>query len=191
MAIDYRNRLPHLYLDETCYFLTARTIDGGKYFNTDRKKSFLKSSIAKALNKYNYKLFAWVILSNHYHLLVEFDKGKDLPKFIRYINSRSAHLLLYHGESQRCCDLAPATLALSKVWVGYWDRCIRNKKDFWTHFNYIHNNPIKHNYIKNLNELPNYKFSSYNFYLKKFGLDWLNSTFEQYPVVDFIIKGDE
>ncbi len=184
-------RPPHLFLDSSIYFITCRTKNGSRFFNTDKKKDLIKKSISRAVKKYNYKIYAWVILDNHYHLLVEISNSIKLPYFIRYINSRSA-VLLYKMESRgfvrdgdekkTAADKAAATMKYSGIWHNYWDRCIKNEKDFWVHFNYIHQNPIKHSYANSMNK---YKFSSYSYYLKEKGQDWLDSVFINYPIIDF------
>lgn len=69
-----------------------------------------------------------------------------------------------------------------KVFQNYWDRCIRNEKDFYTRFNYIHYNPVKHSLV---DKMEDYEFSSYRYYLQQCGQEWLNRCFELYPVIDF------
>ena len=53
-----------------------------------------------------------------------------------------------------------------KVFQNYWDRCIRNEKDFFTHLNYIHYNPVKHSLV---DKMEDYEFSSYRYYLQRYG----------------------
>jgi REP element-mobilizing transposase RayT len=45
------------------------------------------SAIARAQQKYKTKLFALVVLSNHFHLIVQ-TKGKNLSKFMGYVKAR-------------------------------------------------------------------------------------------------------
>jgi len=81
-----------------------------------------------------------------------------LARFVNMLHSKSTVFL-------NKLDSTPGR----EIWYQYWDRCIRNEKDFWKHFNYIHNNPIKHRYVKNLGDFSNYQFSSFNHYLRKQG----------------------
>ncbi|HEX9913079.1 MAG TPA: hypothetical protein VGB01_07530 [candidate division Zixibacteria bacterium] len=60
-------------------------------------------------------------------------------------------------------------------------------KTFYTRFNYIHYNPVKHNYVKQCEE---YSFSSYNYYLKKLSRNYMDSIFVKYPIIDFTDKYD-
>lgn len=170
---------PHIFKNNTLYFLTVRTIDKSHYFNTIQKKNILKSCLKAGLQKHAIKIFAWVILSNHYHLLVKIINKDDLPKFIKAINGKSSFELNRIENKQN-----------RKIWHNYWDRCIRSEKDFWTRFNYIHNNPIKHGYIKNSDELKKYKFSSYDQWTKKNDAKWMASCFAKYPVIDFSTPND-
>jgi putative transposase len=78
-----------------------------------------------------------------------------------------------------------------KIWYSYWDTCIRNKNDFFIRFNYIHNNPIKHGLINTFDNLRFYDFSSYIYYLKTKGQEWLTDTFMSYPIADYIDEYDD
>lgn len=165
---------PHIFQSSTIYFLLARTVDKQHYFDTDTKKNLLFSCIKEASKKYDTKLCSWIILDNHYQLQAQFENGRDVPKFIKIINGKSSYLLnRLESKSGR------------KIWYNYWDRCIRSERDFWIRFNYNHHNCVKHGYAQ---KMEDYKWSSYNYYLEKYGEKWLDSVFEQYPIVDFTLE---
>ncbi|MFH1367108.1 MAG: transposase [Patescibacteria group bacterium] len=156
--------------------LTASTLNRVKLFDSDNKKNLLRNILFEAIKKFQFLLYAWVILDNHYHILFQIKKGKDLSNFIKKI----------HGQS--AIELNNLTTSRGRrVWYQYWDTCIRDDGDYWRRFNYIHHNPIKHRYT---NEMENYKFSSYQAYLKKYGKDWLDDCFQRYPIIDFTFKKD-
>lgn len=165
---------PHLYYSDKIYFITCRTIHRIKYFSNDGRKRLLWIVIKEAERKFNIKLFGYVILSNHYHLLLQSEYL--INKIIQFINSKSAiNLNKFDKISGR------------KIWYQYWDRCIRSKKDFYLRLNYIHQNPVKH---KETKDLYAYKFSSIKNYQVEYGKQWLNSCFRDYPVVDFVSFGE-
>lgn len=153
--MKYREYHPsHIYLDKTFYFVTSRTINKFNYFDFEEKKNLLKNILNKTIKTFKISLYAWVILDNHYHLLFYLDNKNNLAKFIRHLNGRSS------------CELNKSeNISSRQIWYQYWDRCIRNEADFFKHFNYVHNNPIKHKKIKSLEELSNYEFSSFNTWL--------------------------
>ncbi|MBN1778652.1 MAG: transposase [Candidatus Buchananbacteria bacterium] len=177
--MKYTNRPPHIFQDESIYFLTARTLNGNKYFDSDQKKEMILSVLKSALSEFDFGIFAWVILDNHYHLQVKVNRGIRLSDFVKKINGVSArNLNLLTNQTGR------------KVWWNYWDKCLATEKDFWVHFNYIHNNPIKHGYLSNLEQLAAYRFSSFSYYLKNKGKEWIDSIFTEYSIIDFTLKDD-
>lgn len=72
------------------------------------------------------------------------------------------------------------------IWYQYLETIIRSEADFYRHLNYIHQNPVKHGYTK---EMEKYQFSSYKYYLKEKGKEWLADCFAKYPIIDFEPKG--
>jgi len=171
------HRPPHLFLDETHYFITICTLNKNPFFDTDQKKNLILQALINSCATYKYRLIAWVILNNHFHFLLKVGDSEDLSKFIRSIQGKSAielnKLLKTPGV---------------KRWYQYWDKCIDDEKGFWMRFNYIHQNPVKHSYAKNMED---YKFSSYSQYLSKYGQAWLSSCFEEYPIVDYVALQDD
>lgn len=168
---------PHLYFDHTYYFLTARTYQGQKVFFCDERKQLLLISLKAEVQRYDYKLMAWVILENHYHLLFRTFKSDYLSKIINQVHGSVSYQL-------NKIDNTPGR----KIFQNYWDRSMRDEKDFWSHFNYIHHNPVKHGYAISM---ENYKFSSYDYWLKRKGGKWLNSCFETYPILDFTTDNNQ
>ena len=151
---------PHLYLDETVYFITASTLNKNHYFDTDNKKRILKDKLVETIQRLNYLLYAWVILENHYHLLIKTNKGKDLSKFVQ---------LLHGGSSFELNKLD--NLRNRQIWFNYWDKCIRDDRDFEHHCDYVHFNPVKHGLSKRPED---YLFSSYKDFIKRgyYELGW-------------------
>ncbi len=167
----------HLYLDDNIYFVTSSTLKKLHFFDTDDKKEILRGRLKASAEKYAIRLYAWVVLSNHYHLLLQLKNSETLPAFIAFINGGSS-FELNAAENKKG----------RQIWWNYWDNCIRDKKTFYKRFNYIHHNPVKHNYAK---QCEGYQFSSYNHYVKKLGRDYIDSIFAEYPIIDFTDKYDD
>jgi putative transposase len=132
--------------------------------------------LKEMLSKCSGGLHGWVILNDHYHILVKLKDVFILPDLIRKVHSKSAVIL--NKEHVR-----PGR----KVWYQYWDECVRNERDFYVKLNYIHLNPIKHGYV---DDIASYRFSSYRHYLQLEGATWLNDVLEQFPPSS-TIKGDD
>ena len=170
----------HIYKDEVIYFVTVRTIKKEKLFNTDEKKKILYQALRKSLENYCYQLYAWIILDNHYHLLFRTREGKNLGKFISNLNSVSSKNLNKLDKQKG-----------RNIWFQYWDYCIRNEKDFYSHFNYIHHNPVKHKYVETQEEVLKNEFCSYGQWMKEKGEEWMSDCFAKYSILDFTVDGDK
>ncbi len=168
---------PHLYLDDTWYMLTAATYQKQCVFHTSSQKEILRDQLHELVREFHLVLRAWVILDNHYHLLLKTHVGKDLFKFFGRLHGRTSF------EFNRLDRMRGR-----QVWHNYWDTCIRSENDYWLRFNYIHHNPVKHGYVDKAEDWP---FSSYPFYLRTKGMDWANDVWMRFPVIDFTDLRDE
>lgn len=89
---EYKKHIPfHLYLDNQIYFVSSRTQEGNKFFNSTDKLDILKNKLKNAILKHKISLYSWVLLPNHYHLLFTPKDSKILSAFMGYINGGSAY----------------------------------------------------------------------------------------------------
>jgi putative transposase len=167
----------HIYLDDAWYFITASTVNHAFYLSTQAHLILWRDAFFELASKFDLTICAWVVLKNHYHIMVQPSKGRDIGKFIGQL----------HGRTSRQINLLD-NIKGRQVWYSYWDTCIRGEADFWARFNYIHYNPVKHRYAENPED---WAFSSYRFYQKQEGEEWLANCWSHYPadnslqVVDF------
>jgi putative transposase len=163
------HRPPHLYVDDAWYFISAATVDKARILSTDKHFELWVRAFNELIAEFNAKLAAWVILANHYHFLFLPQRGSDLGKFMKRLNGRTSRELNVLDKSQG-----------RTVWYSYWDICIRGERDFWTRFNYIHYNPVKHGYV---GRTADWRFSSYHQYTEN-NPDWLIVCFQEFPVLN-------
>ena len=160
----------HLYLDNQVYFITARCFDNAFHFRN--KRDIVKGIIEDLIKKFEYQLSAWVILFDHLHLLMKVKK--EFKEFIKQLNGKIGfEINQADGIEGR------------RVMHQYWDICVRDEKDFYTFFNYIHHNPVNERICSNQEEVLNYQFCSYKYWFDKMGEEWIASCFKEYPVVDY------
>ena len=162
---------PHIYLDDTWYMLTASTLNRVHYLASERAKMLVRDRLRELIVQFGMTLKAWVILNNHYHLLLKTNVGADLTRFFGTLHGGTSFKINgWDGTRGR------------QVWHNFWDTCIRDERGFWTRFNYIHQNPVKHGYVGHTADWP---FSSYHFYVRKYGEEWLSDCLREYPVIDY------
>lgn len=188
---------PHIYIQETCYFITASIVRGQWLMKSDAKRALFRDILREAVQRWDVRLFAWAVMYTHYHLLLETGKTEPIHKFIKAL----------HGDSAvrfNKLDVTPGR----HVWYQYWDRCPRNEREFWTCFNYINLNAIKHGVVQVVDGvvrvegdaiciapghvpdvhdcLAAYPYSSYHYYAREYGLEFLTDAFRRYPAVDIL-----
>jgi len=194
---------PHIYEDNTCYFLTASIVHRQWLLETDAKRVLVRDVLREAIKQYGIKLYAWVILANHYHLLFKTSEVALIYRFIKRL----------HGDSAIRLNKLDGTPG-RQVWYQYWDRLPRSESDFWAYFNYIHIhiNPIKHGYVRVSDGLlviegeqerispglvldvhqclAQYPHSSYSYYLREYGEEFLTDVWMRYPMPDYLENDD-
>lgn len=136
--------------------ITASTYKKYPYMKNDSRKEELLLSFRKACEIHQWNAIAWVVLDNHYHVMVQAPKAGagSLPKFVSN----------YHKFTAKRWNDADGKHG-RKIWWNYWDTCIRSEKDFIARLEYIHWNPVKHGLV---DDLANYSYSSFReFYPEK------------------------
>jgi len=164
------HRPPHLYTDGRWYFVTISTLNKSKILCTDAHLNLWVTVLKETAEKLNIELAVWIILPNHCHLLFMPKLGRDIGAFIKQLNGRTSREL-------NLLDQTPGR----KVWYSYWDTCLRDERGFWTRFNYIHYNPVKHGFVE---QASSWIFSSYHLHLQNNGHDWLTECYKEYSPSD-------
>lgn len=174
---------PHPVRDREFYLLTAACYQHQPYMDLEyRRQQMLKMIFdrfgdggseevsAEALTT-NLNICAWVILPNHYHLLVQVVNFDVLSEIFRRI----------HGALSRQWNQED-NVAGRKIWYRWSDHAIRSERHYYTTLNYIHYNPVKHGFVKSPYDWVE---SSVHWYLQTYGREWLRDSWVQYPVRDY------
>ena len=187
------HRPPHIFEDNAVYFITGRTYFGFPHLKDNKIKRYFLEKLHQSKSKYKFELQGWVVLDNHYHLLVKFGVAQFIARFIKELHGSTSHFIRrINSASPEKTGIAQFTarqlleLKPPPVWYQYLETIIRSEADFYRHLNYIHQNPVKHGYTQ---EMGKYQFSSYQYYLKEKGKEWLTDCFREYPILDFEPKG--
>ena len=173
----YKHNPPHLFKSNSKYFITGSIyMKKNLLLNSNAKARLLKSLIIGFTTK-GWKLEEWVILNNHYHILVESSTNiNDLPNIMRDIHKFTGIWIKKNiNEAQE----------LKKIWWNYWDRCITYEKSYFSRINYIWYNPVKHNLI---DKAELWEFGS--FYDRYKQQDYVNQIKIKYPFERVKVKDD-
>ena len=81
--------------------------------------------------------FAWCVLPNHYHALVEAPDILGLLRELGRFHGRTSHA--WNGEEN---------VRGRKVFFRTVERAMRSERHFWATLNYVHHNPVHHGYVE-------------------------------------------
>jgi len=147
---------PHWSQANATYMLTASIYQNRYLMLAPERKVTWRNAFIEAAKLYNWNVIAWVVLDNHYQVMVESsEKSLSLSKFVGS----------YHKFTARQWN-NDENISGRKVWWNYWDTCIRSEKDYYNRLRYIFWNPVKHGLVDNPEDYP---FSNYQVYLNQEG----------------------
>jgi putative transposase len=137
-----------------------RAKPGETYFVTtdtwERRKVFLKSTAAELVeaklfeyrDKGRYCVHSYVVMPDHFHVLLTPGKTTSLEKAIGLIKGGSSY------------DIGKALHMKFPVWhEGFTEHGIRDEEDYETHVRYIQSNPVKAGLVR---EPGDYLYCSMN-----------------------------
>ena len=147
------------------YFFTGVTFDRKPILCHEKYIIAVRQSFYQVIKTYPFKIDGIVILPDHLHTIWSMEddnfslRWELIKKKFTQIISSSEHK--------------------SRLWQPrFWEHVIRDDRDFKTHIEYIHFNPVKHRLV---NSPKDWKYSSFHQYVKRgiYTSDWgdqINST---------------
>lgn len=177
--LEHRQRMqlpwhspPHFDNINNTYLITASNFNHSLItgFSIQRLISF-QTILLDIVDKHTEKIYAWCILPNHYHILIQ---TEDLNYLIYGLGQM-------HGRTSRFWNLEDNTPG-RKCWYRCADRIIRSERHLYTTVNYIHYNPVKHGYVTKIDQ---WEFSSAKDFLDMISKEKAIDIWKQYPILDF------
>jgi REP element-mobilizing transposase RayT len=144
---------PYRIQSENCFYhITSRGDDRKKiYLSSYDYEKFLEY-LKEAKQKYKFYLYAYCLMSNHYHLLIETTQA-NISKIMHYVNG--SYTTYYNIKRHRCGHL----------FQGRYKSIVVDKDSYLLELSrYIHLNPVRAKIV----QIPEkHKWSSCNAYLAK------------------------
>jgi len=144
-------RSPRKNSEGDIYHVYARGVGRQIIFEDDTDRTCFLSMLKKQLDESNGKLLAWVLMGNHFHLLVNIPLDV-LPSFMRDLQAPYAtYFNKRHGHD-------------GHIFKGrFGSQAITSDEQLVACVRYIHRNPV----AGGLCETCDYRWSSYRSYLRK------------------------
>ena len=141
------------------YHITSRGDDRKKIYISDYDYKKFLEYVLTAKDKYKFYLYAYVLMTNHYHLLIETTQP-NLSRIMQYINT--AYTTYYNVKRKR----------KGHLYQGRYKSIIIDGDSYFLELTrYIHLNPVKAKMVKSPEE---YRWTSFHGYMKKKGDEYIN-----------------
>ena len=163
---------PHPYRQAGFYLITAANFEHAPVMGAPGRRTEFESRLLATMADSDLEITGWVVLPNHYHILVG----------VKELDQISAAIKQLHGTTSRSWNQEDHITGKRRVWYKFTDRLIRNEQHYIQAMNYNHFNPVKHQYTQDPYE---WLWSSILDYYATYGREWLRAAWEKSPPGDF------
>ncbi|MCC5796665.1 MAG: transposase [Methylophaga sp.] len=141
-------RLPRLVLPDQPLHIMHRGNNRQNIFENEEDMTRILNDIGEALHKADCQLHAYVIMTNHLHLLLTPKNKQELAVFMQSMANR--YVRYFNANRQRT----------GTIWEGRFKSCLIDSDNYlFTLYKYIEMNPVKAEMVKDIKE---YRWSSYH-----------------------------
>ena len=127
---------PHPFREAGAYLISAANFEHRAVLNPPNRRTEFESRLLSIINEIADDIIAWVVLPNHYHILINVQ--------LDHVSAALKHL---HGTTSREWNIEDNLTGKRRVWYKFADTYIRNDTHLHVAFNYVHYNPVKHGYV--------------------------------------------
>ena len=112
----------------------------------------LRKAIKEVKARHPFRIHGWVVLPEHLHCVIELPPDDaDYATRLMLIKMRFSKAL---PKTER-----RSTIRVKRrergIWQRrYWEHLIRDEADYRAHLDYIHYNPVKHGWVKQVKDWP-------------------------------------
>lgn len=158
------------------YFFTATTLNRQPILTKPPFIHALKSAIQTTQQIYPFHIDAWVVLPDHMHCIWTLpDTDDDYSKRWSIIKRKVSSTCMNHFQAT-LKSRSHSIRRESGLWQRrFWEHQIRNERDYQTHMDYIHWNPVKHGLVQSVRDWP---YSTFHKLVKRdvYPVNWGTNT---------------
>jgi len=127
------------YVPGRMVFITVVTKNRYPYLDSVPALDLYWATLRRVQDLHPFRLLAYVILPNHFHWLMRSEDPQG--NFSRILQSFKRNYTRNY-KTERGIE------GSLRLWQPrFWDHLIRNERDLASHIDYIHYNPVKHEYV--------------------------------------------
>jgi putative transposase len=178
-ALEHRQRYrlawhgpPHYESEAGQYLITAACFEHKPVIGLrPARMAEFESALLKAAQSACRQIVAWIVLRNHYHLLVHTAAVKSLLRELGKLHGRTSHR--WNGEENR---------RARQVWHRAAETAMKLERHYWATLNYALHNAVRHGYVERWQDWP---YSNAAQYLAEVGRDEAERHWREYPILDY------
>ena len=161
-----RQGIKHTIKKKSTYFLTLTVVGWIDVFTRKNHKDLIIQSLRYCIQNKGLNVYSYCLMTNHLHLIVNTNHPHELRDTIRDFKRHTTKQLITQiknePESRRewmldIFEMAGKANARSKTYK-FWKTSnhaieLINEDFTWSKINYIHNNPVKEQYVSKAEDL--------------------------------------
>jgi len=145
---DWPHAPPHRPTESGVYFVTARTTGGWPLLDSDSMKDFFVELLQELAVDFDWRLEAWCVLENHYHLVAHCDgEAANLSRWLGKLHSLATK---ERNRRDGCSGRA-------RLWHNFRETLLTYQTSYLTRLHYVHANAVHHGLVA---EASQWKWSS-------------------------------
>jgi putative transposase len=149
LVYNHPMNIRRYYYPGQIVFITQKTRDQSPVFENTKNLFLLKQIFKNVHIIHPFSMLAYVFLPDHFHILI---RPTGNSNFSQILHSIKTNFTREYKQQRKI------TGNLNLWQKRFWDHVIRDETDLENHLHYIHYNPVKHGYVK---EMGAWKHSSY------------------------------
>jgi putative transposase len=163
---------PHYEADSGLYLMTAACYEHHPIIGTSpTRMAEFETALVTTAGEYGQSVFAWIVLPNHYHMLVRALDIKRLLSALGRMHGGTSYR--WNGEDGK---------RGRQVWHRAAETVIKSEGHFWATMNYVLHNAVRHGYVRRWQDWP---YSNAAAYLSAVGIEVAKQRWLSYPLFDY------
>ena len=125
------------------YFVTSRTWESRAVFKIEKRCEIFVEAICKYRDQAKYKLHGFVLMPDHFHLLLTPGPEVTIERAVQFVKGGSARRIGLELDYK------------FPIWQrGFSDHRIRDLQDYQSHIRYLEQNPVKRRLVERTSKYP-------------------------------------
>lgn len=126
------------------FIVTAAAYLKLHHFRGQERLSLLHDTLLDLASRYEWRLQAWAVFSNHYHIIaLSPQDASTLSTTVNRLHTVTA-LAVNKMDGVRG----------RKVWHQYWDTWLTYERSYFARLRYVHQNPVHHGLVRVAEQYP-------------------------------------